>query len=216
VDERLTVSKGRNWVRVDLTVEEAESLLRTEYHVYTNTQTGKEHLACDEYSVPPHITEHLDFITPTIQFDATVKQKPKRDLSKREMKVRPFPIAVPGPEVAPSPQVTYNLANCYEYTTPDCLRALYNFSNGTLAQSSYGIVEYTPNTYLQTDLNIFYTNLARQIPSGTGPTVDLIDGATTQGGTESFDNNGESDLDLQYAIALGKPSYTGFSSDDQD
>lgn len=128
------MSKGRNWIRVNVTVEEAESLLRTEYHVYTNTQTGKEHLACDEYSVPPHITEHIDFITPTVQFDATVKQKPKRrDLSKREMKVRPFPIAVPGPEVAPTPEVTYSLANCYEYTTPDCLRALYNFTNGTLA-----------------------------------------------------------------------------------
>ena len=65
-------------------------------------------------------------------------------------------------------------------------------------------MEYTPNTYLQTDLNLFYSNLARQIPSGNGPTVDDIDGATTQGGTKSFDNNGESDLDLQYAIALGK------------
>ncbi|KAG0651511.1 Sedolisin-A [Hyphodiscus hymeniophilus] len=203
-DDRLTVAKGRNWVKVELTVGEAESLLRTEYHVYTNTQTGKEHLACSDYSVPAHITEHIDFITPTIQFDATVKQMPKRDLSKRNMKVRPFPIAV-RPDAAPQPEVTYSLANCDQYITPDCLRALYDFPNGTLASSSYGIVEYTPNTYLQSDLNVFYANLARQIPSGTGPTVDLIDGATTMGGTKSFDNQGESDLDLQYAIALVYP-----------
>lgn len=71
-------------------------------------------------------------------------------------------------------------------------------------RSSYGIVEYTPQAYLQNDLNIFYSNLARQIPSGTAPTVDLIDGAIVQTTTQSFNDNGESDLDLQYAIALGK------------
>ena len=84
------------------------------------------------------------------------------------------------------------------------MRALYNFTNGTLALSSYGIVEYTPQAYIQTDLNIFYTNLARQIKNGTGPIVDLIDGAIVQQTTKSFDDNGESDLDLEYAIALGK------------
>lgn len=65
-------------------------------------------------------------------------------------------------------------------------------------------MEYTPQAYLQTDLNLFYSNLQRQIPSATGPTVDLIDGAIVQTTTQSFDDNGESDLDLEYAIALGK------------
>lgn len=54
-------------------------------------------------------------------------------------------------------------------------------------------------------MNLFYTTLSRQIPSGTGPTIDLIDGAVVQTTTESFDDNGESDLDLEYAIALVYP-----------
>jgi tripeptidyl-peptidase-1 len=66
--ERIILSKGRNWFKVNVTVEEAESLLKTQYHVYTNVQTGKDHLACDEYSVPIHIKEHIDFIIPTIHF----------------------------------------------------------------------------------------------------------------------------------------------------
>jgi tripeptidyl-peptidase-1 len=65
-------------------------------------------------------------------------------------------------------------------------------------------VEYTPEAYLQTDLNLFYSNLARQIPSGYAPKTDLIDGAIVQTSTQSFDDNGESDLDLQYAISLGR------------
>jgi tripeptidyl-peptidase-1 len=73
-----------------------------------------------------------------------------------------------------------------------------------LTRSSYGIVEYTPQAFLQADLNLFYSNLQRQIPSGTGPTIDLIDGAVVQTTTQSFDDNGESDLDIEYAIALGK------------
>lgn len=37
-----------------------------------------------------------------------------------------------GPDAAPQPEVTFSLENCDEYITPDCLRALYNFVNGTL------------------------------------------------------------------------------------
>lgn len=50
---------------------------------------------------------------------------------------------------------------------------------------------------------MFYANLAPEIPAGTGPTVDLIDGAVVQTNSQSFELNGESDLDLEYAIALG-------------
>jgi tripeptidyl-peptidase-1 len=53
-------------------------------------------------------------------------------------------------------------------------------------------------------MNMFYSNLARQIPAGTAPTTDLIDGAIVQTSTQSFNDNGEADLDLQYAIALGE------------
>lgn len=49
------------------------------------------------------------------------------------MKVRPVTQIMPGQDLAPQPQVVYNLANCYQYVTPDCLRALYGVPNGTLA-----------------------------------------------------------------------------------
>ncbi|KAG9246746.1 peptidase S8/S53 domain-containing protein [Calycina marina] len=218
--KRLSLSKGKNWIKFDITVEEAENLLKTEYSVYTNTETGKDHLACDEYSVPPSIKQHIDFITPTLHFDAIVKtNKKRRDLQGRAIKTKPVsgahqgdtivgaPSTIVGPstEVVPQPAVTFSLANCYTYVTPDCLRALYGIPNGTLSSSSYGIVEYTPQAYRQADLNQFYINLSRQIPSGTAPTVDLIDGAVVQTTTESFALNGESDLDLEYAIALVYP-----------
>lgn len=84
-------------------------------------------------------------------------------------------------------------------------------SNCSRDRSSYGIVEYTPQAYLQPDLDLFYSNLQRQIPAGNGPTVDLIDGAVVQTSSQSFNDNGESDLDLQYAIALGKTMFLSSS-----
>lgn len=145
-EDRIKLSKGKNWIKFDATVEEAESLLRTEYSIYTNVKTGKDHLACEEYSVPPHIQEHIDFIKPTVHFDAYVKPTRKRrdlqgrSVSERSMAVKPFPIARPGLDSHQASQVTYSLANCYAYTTPECLRALYNFTNGTLALSVYPLL----------------------------------------------------------------------------
>ncbi len=133
-NERIKTSKSLTWIKFNATVEEAESLLQTEYRVYTNTQTGKDHLACEDYSVPVDIQHHIDLITPTIHFDATVKQKKgRRDLQGRSLKAKPVPQIHPNPDAVPQPAVTYSLANCYTYVTPDCLRALYNFTNGTLA-----------------------------------------------------------------------------------
>lgn len=56
----------------------------------------------------------------------------------------------------------------------------------------------------QADLDSFYALLSPNIPSGTAPTIDLIDGATIQTTSTGFGYNAESDLDLEYAISLGK------------
>jgi tripeptidyl-peptidase I len=126
------LSKGMNWLKFDATVEEAETLLQTEYGVYENVETGKTHLACDDYSIPHQLRESIDFITPTIQFDAIAKTRMKRrDLDDS---VKPSHGGKKGATVPAASQVTYSLANCNTYITSDCLRALYNFTNGTLAQ----------------------------------------------------------------------------------
>jgi len=121
-----------NWLKFDATVEEAETLLQTEYRIYENVETGKSHLACDDYSIPHHLIPHVDFITPTIQFGAIVKTRMKRrDVGES---VKPTHGGKKGAAAPSASQVTYSLANCNQYITPDCLRALYNFTNGTLVQ----------------------------------------------------------------------------------
>lgn len=118
---------GKGWLKFDLTVEEAESLLRTEYKIYAHKDSGNERVACDEYSVPSHLKQHIDFITPTVHMDAFVKpKKKKRSLESRTLK----PVSdvkqgitldvgtSPSTNVAPQPATTFNLANCNTYITP--------------------------------------------------------------------------------------------------
>lgn len=68
------------WVTFEATVDEAENLLKTEYHLHKH-ETGKPHVATDDYYIPEHIQPHVDFITPTVHFDSKLSMaKQRRDM----------------------------------------------------------------------------------------------------------------------------------------
>ena len=69
---------------------------------------------------------------------------------------------------------------------------------------SVSVVEYTPQAYLQNDLNLFFANFSTSQKQKT-PTLDSIDGGVVQTDVQGFNYNGESDLDLQYAMTLVNP-----------
>lgn len=211
-----------------------EDLLKTEYKIYSNQISGQDHIGCDEYSIPHEISQHVDLIMPTLHFDTKIVTDPAKPRTKRDrpqtrdlglgalgslklpksllhgLPTDPWlpkkgPI-VKGPGAQPDAQKpqSSSLGNCDSQITPDCLRALYNITNGTLQKSSYGIVEYTLQAYVQADLNLFYQDLAKEIPKNTAPILQSIDGGVVQSTNKGFDYNGESDLDVQYAMALGE------------
>lgn len=80
--ERISRSQSLGWLKFDATVAEAESLLKTEYHLYKHS-TGKPHVACSSYHIPKHVTRHIDFITPTVHFDAKIPQAVAQPVEKR-------------------------------------------------------------------------------------------------------------------------------------
>ncbi|MCJ1352337.1 MAG: hypothetical protein MMC33_002321 [Icmadophila ericetorum] len=207
--ERVTQTQSLGWLNFDATVEEAESLLKTEYKMYKH-ETGKPHVACTEYHVPEHIRAHVDFITPTVHFDARIHPVDGK-LKKRKLGTG---VGSPGSGSLPKEGATNlnlnsiisELENCDNLIVPDCLRALYlippGFSDNS--KNSYGIVEYTPQAYLQTDLDLFFSNFSKNQVQKT-PIFNSIDGGVDQTADQSFDYNGESDLDLEYAMALINP-----------
>ncbi|KAK5159672.1 hypothetical protein LTR04_004895 [Oleoguttula sp. CCFEE 6159] len=215
--ERIKLAKSLNWLQFDASVEEAESLLKTKYHIYDHVASGQPHVACNQYSLPKHIREHVDFITPTVHFDAKLKAREETWLSKR----RDNPstgrgIGKPwdrGHGSYPKwghwidrNELINDLRNCSNQITPACLRALYQLPPGRSAnpKNSYGIVEYTPQAYVPSDLDLFFANFS-QTQVGDRPILDSIDGGVIQQVNMSFAYNGESDLDLEYAITLVYP-----------
>lgn len=208
--ERVTQSQSLGWLHFDATVEEAESLLKTEYKVYKH-ESGKPHIACTEYHLPEHIRHHIDFVTPTVHFDAKVFNPEENKLKKRKLGTG---IGSPGSGSLPKEGATnldinsilQELKNCNKYIVPDCLRALYLLPPGFSAnpKNSYGIVEYTPQAYLQSDLDMFFANFSKNQVQRT-PIFDSIDGGVDQTTNQGFGYNGESDLDLEYAMSLVNP-----------
>ncbi|GAM84188.1 hypothetical protein ANO11243_021810 [Dothideomycetidae sp. 11243] len=201
-NDRVSQSGSGSWLKFDATVEEAESLLRTKYHKFEH-ENGQPHIACDEYSVPAHLKRHIDLITPSVHFDAKLV-KPK-SVGKPWTETGAGNLPKLGQYISPHDIIT-QLNNCSNQIVPNCLRALYEFppNLGANPRNSYGIVEYTPQAYVPGDLDNFFRNFStRQV--GDRPIFDSIDGGTILGSNESFGINGESNLDLEYAMTLVYP-----------
>jgi hypothetical protein len=104
-EDRIQLSPSRNWLRMNLTIAEAENLLKTEYRVFEHKETARRALAVEEYSVPGHVKRHIDYITPTLQGTELTKAKPREEArelqvwDEKEMKLPPkfkdTPPAVP-------------------------------------------------------------------------------------------------------------------------
>ncbi|KAJ7485842.1 peptidase S8/S53 domain-containing protein [Mycena latifolia] len=183
--ERLRMSPNRAWIHIDgATVGEVEALLGAEYHVYTH-ESGEEHAACDSYSLPAHIAEHVEIITPTVQSNIKLGSPPA-PRAPYSLKKRAAP-ALP--------------AGCDQAFTPACIRSLYNITYipQAIDKNSFGIVSQTPATYLQSDLDMFFANFSPSLV-GKSPLFVSIDGGIVDAvnGTDV----GEDGWILQYTMTL--------------
>ncbi|KAH7927947.1 subtilisin-like protein [Leucogyrophana mollusca] len=184
---RVEVSPGKGWLHVNSTVGEVEGLLRAKYYVYVH-DTGAEHVASESYHLPAHVTPHVDFVTPTIHFDARLAHEGGPTTSGIVTKV------------------SAKAKGCDEEITPSCLRALYGLPNKPVSakKNSFGIVEFTPQTHRQSDLNSFAKKYSTGL-SGVSPKMVSIDGGVLQ--TKLTDDNyyAESSADLEYGMSLVGP-----------
>ncbi|KAI0341890.1 subtilisin-like protein [Trametopsis cervina] len=206
---RVELSKSGGWIQANVTVEEAERLLDTEYHVFNHELTGTKHVGCAEgYHVPEHVSKHVDFITPTVHFDVVLDGRGAgAGLDKRQAARRPGAIGsgVNGPQLGGTiKNIIDELEHCDETITLNCLRALYGYIYTPLVpnKNSVAVVEYTPQTYLPTDLDLFFKNFSSS-QIGERPVLKSIDGGVIRPDEHSDLNAiAESNLDLMYLMGL--------------
>ncbi|TDL20636.1 subtilisin-like protein [Rickenella mellea] len=205
---RQRLSPSKIWVEVNASVAEVERLLKTEYHIWADNEGG-ERVGCHEYSIPEHMRDHIDIIKPTVHLTGRIANPSQ--LRKRQIKDSNHRLGSVnsgnGPKTnGQKPSTTLTLADCDQFITPVCLQALYNIHYRPLStkRNTFGIVEFTPQAFLQPDLDMFFKNFS---PSQVGqkPILVSIDGGVAQTTNTGFDFNGESDLDLEYAMALTNP-----------
>ncbi|CAJ2503639.1 Uu.00g110330.m01.CDS01 [Anthostomella pinea] len=212
------LSPSSSWVQTNITIAEAEKLLKTSYFAYQH-ESGQYHVACEDYSLPENLRQHVDFITPTVHFDVKVnRSNAKRALDPHGSEILNRHISESKARKAAdlyrrginvnetSTDNATELAHCDTLMVPDCLRALYGIPADVpvAANNSYGIVEYSPQAYLQADLDAFFKSFAPGLV-GQSPILESIDGGFPQTTTQDAGHNQESDLDLEYAMALVYP-----------
>ena len=114
--ERHRVSRGQGSVQFTATVAELERLLGTEYLVYEDSNTGSTGFTCEEYYVPGHIADHIEFVTPSLG----LSKLRKRELSKRG--IPSSGLSLSRSSTAGLSSAAANLSDCYQSVTPECIR----------------------------------------------------------------------------------------------
>ncbi|KPM38017.1 hypothetical protein AK830_g8506, partial [Neonectria ditissima] len=185
----------RDWIHVQATVEEVQSLLDTTIGYFQFE--GKEPvLRTQEYSVPDSVFDAISFIHPLANF-----MRPKKELCS------------PDPDMTPDLLSELNLFNkrdaaCSTVVQPDCLRKLYNINYTTPDNTSsirLGIAGFLEQYANYQDSDSFLKILAPDLyTKGYNYSVELLNGG--QNSQVLSDSGGEAALDVQYAMGVGYPA----------
>ncbi|THH18975.1 hypothetical protein EW146_g2121 [Bondarzewia mesenterica] len=184
----LKASPAGDWLQVNMTVEQANSLFDAEFVTFKHETTGKDAVRTLEYSIPASLQGHLDFVHPTVNFPVGLSRKPLT--------------AIPIPKsIVKGSNLTSNgvPSSCSSNITPSCLQAMYGIPTTVATESS---------NELASDLTSFLTSFRTDLSSSTTFTLDSVDG-----GQDDQTNPGvEADLDVQYTIGVASGVPTVFIS----
>lgn len=161
------------------------------------------------YHIPGDVQKHIDYINPGVRLP---KINGRSLFARQHTELGP----VHEPKILPSAKLVHpsNLSTCDLVITPKCIQALYQIppANSSQDGNSMGIFE-EGNYYAGQDLDLFFKNLSPNIPQGTRPILNSIDGGNAPVPVDQADL--ESDLDMQLAYPIIYPqTLTLYQTDD--
>ena len=191
--EQINSAGSGGYLKFNASVSQAQSLLKTQYHIYQHADTQEQHLGCEEYSLPSGLEQHINFIKPTTS-------TPRKIIKHGFQQESPIKTR----DVDPS---------CQNNATPECIRNLYNIPAGTDGGSGNDltIVEFS-QSYDQADLDQFFAESASYIPAGTKPVNPNIAGGVSE--VTRGQEGGETMLDLSIAYPIVYPQAIAVLSED--
>ncbi|KXL48240.1 hypothetical protein M433DRAFT_8179 [Acidomyces richmondensis BFW] len=208
-------SDNKGWLAIDLPAYHVEKLFMTEYYIYEHPEKELVSVGCQEYSVPVHLAEKIDYIRPCIKLSSPIR-KAAPAKPKRSTEMGP-PNRHRGPQSYNSQWSTWpkppahsglppDLQNCGVNITPPCIRALYDIPAGYLATPGYELGLYEQGSYYDaSDVNAFFANFAPWVPQGTLPELKSIDGGEAPINCTNAGVCGEADIDVDLSTSLIYP-----------
>ncbi|KAJ6172130.1 Aorsin [Penicillium chermesinum] len=217
---RVVHSDNKGWLAFDAKAHEAEELFKTEFYEHEHPSAQGMKIGCEEYHVPEHLRDHIDYVTPGIKMSSVKKRNVKR--ASHLATAQPNAKAVSSDDSyhsipAKALNLPTELQDCGVNITPACLKAMYGIPDATKATKGNSLGLYEQGDYFaEEDLDLYWAKYAPWVPQGTYPIPALIDGANYSVPTTSALNGGEADIDIDMAYSLIYPqTVTLYQVDDQ-
>ncbi|KAF8903506.1 peptidase S8/S53 domain-containing protein [Gymnopilus junonius] len=187
-------SDADDWIKLQVSVDQAERMLGTKYNVYQHGPSGEQVVRTLSYSLPKELHPHIDVVTPTTYFGTLRSMKKTHFLQPDEKAAA----AIRSGSDAAVP------SSCANTITPTCLRDLYNTSTYTPTQTKVnklGVAGYLDEFASTADLQTFF-NKFRTDAVGSSFNIVQVNG----GGNDQTDPGMEANLDIQYTTGISFPT----------
>lgn len=205
-------SDNKGWLAVDLPVRHAEHLFKTKYYLHEHDAKDLAAVGCDEYSVPDHLSEAIDYIRPGIKLSAPVARRTAATKTKRSAAGKPYnggPRRMPAhhwPMPPAASGLPADVQNCGVNITPPCLRALYGIPPGKYATPGLELGLFEQGSYYDaSDVQEFFANYAPWVPKSALPKTISIDGGEAPVDCTDSSQCGEANIDIDLATSLIYP-----------
>jgi tripeptidyl-peptidase-1 len=179
-----------DWVKLHISVAEAEKLLQTKYHYFKSDDDGTVLLRTLSVQLPKEVLPHVDFVQPTT---AMLKMTPQRSWLSDKFEMY-------GPP--PADGICNGSA-----ITPSCVNKVYHLdSYKPKGLASVGVSGYLEEYAQKADLEQFLQTFVPEFAGTSFPVVSINGGLNLQ----ATDGNanlsvGEANLDIQWTTGLNTP-----------
>ncbi|KAG0016591.1 hypothetical protein BGZ81_011141 [Podila clonocystis] len=191
---KVNAKHDHQWLTLNATVLQLNTLLDAEYHVYRHPTTGKTIIRTLSYSIPSVLVQVIDVVLPGTSFDGHTSHGPTST------------------SPSPSPARLVKRATCSNQVTPNCLQDLYGIPTARATQAGNTIaVPGFRNEYANhEDLALFLKNFRSDLNPPPTFFEQGIDGGRNP---QDRDQAGiQANLDIQYTVGLANGVTTVFIS----
>ncbi|KAG9736267.1 subtilisin-like protein, partial [Aureobasidium melanogenum] len=187
---RFDLEQHGDWIDFAADIETADQMMNASFTKYREDTGRGIIIRTQQYSLPDEVARHVDMVEPTTQFPREVRPRKPGSVHSDQ-----------------ASQETIDHHDCNRTITPDCLRTLYNLPlastlRNTSTHGHIGIAGFLAEYPYQKDFEMFTKKFAPYLVDVAEPRFIPVDGDRNH---STYTGEGEANLDVQYAAAMGYP-----------